>query len=195
MRNRHLCGSQSGRSTCLSRPLTQKSQASAPRDLCPGAEESGSWGCWQVLQRVLLQRVQRQCVVVAARRPREACGVRASGTADLGVPSTGAGEETLLDHDYQGLELSCDHLRLSLDRPILDPHLFLASHYVGPHLYLFLCLDLVLSSHCSEAFFPPLPVPKPGLYPSSCLPSLFLVPGPPPYVSLCLHLSLAPTSL
>lgn len=121
MRNRHLCGSQSGRSTCLSRPLTQKSQASAPRDLCPGAEESGSWGCWQVLQRVLLQRVQRQCVVVAARRPREACGVRASGTADLGVPSTGAGEETLLDHDYQGLELSCDHLRLSLDRPILIP--------------------------------------------------------------------------
>lgn len=75
-----------------------------------------------------------------------------------------------------------------------DPHLFLASHYVGPHLYFFLCLDLVLSSHCFEVLFLPLPVPKPGLYPSSCLSSLFLVPGPPPYV-LCLRLSLAPTSL
>lgn len=80
-----------------------------------------------------------------------------------------------------------------------DPHLFLGlvptSHDVGPHLYLFLHLDLVLSSHCSEAVFPPLPVPKPGLYPSSCLSSLFLVPGSPPYVSLCLRLSLVPTSL
>lgn len=96
-------------------PVTQKAEAAAPRDLCPGAEESGSWGRWQVLQRVLQQRVQRQCVVVAARRPLEACGVRASGTADLGVPSTGAGEDrTLQDHDYQGLELSCGHLCLGL---------------------------------------------------------------------------------
>lgn len=178
MRNRHLCGSQSGRSTCLSRPLTQKSQASAPRDLCPGAEESGSWGCWQVLQRVLLQRVQRQCVVVAARRPREACGVRASGTADLGVPSTGAGEETLLDHDYQGLELSCDHLRLSLDRPILIPTCS------WPHTM----LGLICASFSAWTLSSLLTVPRPYFLLSQCRSLACILPPACPHCSLFLDL-------
>lgn len=179
MQNRHLCGSQSGRSTCLSRPLTQKSQAAAPRDLCRGAEESGSWGCWQVLQRVLLQRVQRQCVVVAARRPREACGVRASGTADLGVPSTGAEEDrTLLDHDYQGLELSCGHLRLGLDRPILIPTCS------WPHTM----SGLICTSFSAWTLSSLLTVPRPYFVLSQCRSLACILPPACPHCSLFLDL-------
>lgn len=177
-------------------PLTQKSQAAArPRPVPRGGR------IWQLgLLAWCCGRCIKQCEVVAVGSPREACGVRGSGAGDLGVLSTGAGEDrTPLDHASQGLELSCVHLCLGLDRPVPrpDPHWFLG---LVPMLlcvcvsgsYLSLCLDLVLSSRCSgsisQALFPALPLPKPGAYPSSCLALALLVPGPPP---ACLPVSVS----